>query len=124
MVQCVFCVPQAERVFLENELGFALWDAFPVTERHALIVPRRHVRDYFSLTSEELLACDDLLRQAREFVLASDLSVKGFNLGANVGEVAGQTIFHCHIHLIPRRSGDVANPRGGVRHLIPGKGAY
>lgn len=96
----------------------------PVTERHALIVPRRHVQDYFALTSEELLACDDLLRQARELVLASDPSVEGFNVGANVGEVAGQTIFHCHIHLIPRRSGDVENPRGGVRHLIPGKGAY
>jgi len=122
--RCVFCVPQAERVFVENDLAFALWDAFPVTERHALILPRRHVQDYFALTSEELLACDDLLRQARELVLASDPSVEGFNVGANVGEVAGQTIFHCHIHLIPRRSGDVENPRGGVRHLIPGKGAY
>lgn len=94
----------------------------PVTERHTLIVPRRHVQDYFALTSEELLACDDLLRQARELVLASDPSVEWFNVGANVGEVAGQTIFH--FHLIPRRSGDVENPRGGVRHLIPGKGAY
>jgi len=122
--RCVFCVPQAERVFVENDLAFALWDAFPVTERHALILPRRHIQDYFALTSEELLACDDLLRQARELVLASDPSVEGFNVGANVGEVAGQTIFHCHIHLIPRRSGDVENPRGGVRHLIPGKGAY
>ncbi|MBM3758533.1 MAG: HIT family protein [Acidobacteria bacterium] len=124
MDRCVFCVPQAERVFVENDLAFALWDAFPVTERHALILPRRHIQDYFALTSEELLACDDLLRQARELVLASDPSVEGFNVGANVGEVAGQTIFHCHIHLIPRRSGDVENPRGGVRHLIPGKGAY
>lgn len=124
MDRCVFCVPQAERVFVENDLAFALWDAFPVTERHALILPRRHIQDYFALTSEELLACDDLLRQARELVLASDPSVEWFNVGANVGEVAGQTIFHCHIHLIPRRSGDVENPRGGVRHLIPGKGAY
>ncbi|MBM4128250.1 MAG: HIT domain-containing protein [Nitrospira sp.] len=124
MDRCVFCVPQSERVFVENDLAFALWDAFPVTERHALIVSRRHVQDYFALTSEELLACDDLLRQAREPVLASDPSVEGFNVGANIGEVAGQTIFHCHIHLIPRRSGDVKNPRGGVRHLIPGKGAY
>ena len=120
----MFCSPQADRVFLGNDLSIALWDAFPVTERHALIVPRRHVRDYFSLTSEELLACDELLRKAHRFICTNDASVEGFNIGANVGEVAGQTIFHCHFHLIPRRSGDVKMPRGGVRHIIPGKGVY
>ena len=124
MDECLFCIPQEGRVFLENDLAFALWDAFPVTELHTLIVPRRHAQDYFALVPEELLACDDLLRKARELVQSTDSSVEGFNVGANVGDVAGQTIFHCHIHLIPRRSGDVENPRGGVRHLIPGKGAY
>ncbi|MBX7165524.1 MAG: HIT family protein [Pirellulales bacterium] len=121
---CVFCNPHGDRVFLENELAVALWDAFPVTAMHALVVPRRHTEDYFSLTAEELLACNDLLRKARELVQVSDPAVEGFNLGANIGDAAGQTIFHCHIHLIPRRRGDVDNPRGGVRHLIPGKGAY
>ena len=76
------------------------------------------------LTQEELMACDSLLRQLKEEIEESDDSVQGFNIGMNAGAVAGQTIFHCHIHLIPRREGDVENPRGGVRHLIPGKGNY
>lgn len=76
------------------------------------------------MTSDELLACDDLLRRLRDESLKNDPSVKGFNIGMNAGEAAGQTIFHCHIHLIPRREGDVDEPRGGVRHLIPGKGSY
>jgi diadenosine tetraphosphate (Ap4A) HIT family hydrolase len=124
MSSCVFCTPQEDRVFLGNELAYALRDAFPVTRLHSLIVPRRHAQDYFSLTADELLACNDLLHRARELLKSDDQSVEGFNIGANVGAAAGQTIFHCHFHLIPRRSGDVENPRGGVRHLIPGKGAY
>lgn len=122
--KCLFCSPQEERVFLGNDIAYALWDAFPVTRLHALIVPRRHALDYFALTTDELLACDDLLRKARELLKSDDPSIEGFNIGANVGSVAGQTIFHCHLHLIPRRSGDVENPRGGIRHLIPGKGDY
>jgi diadenosine tetraphosphate (Ap4A) HIT family hydrolase len=89
-----------------------------------LIVPRRHAPDYFALTTDELLACQDLLRKASELLKSDDPSVEGFNIGANVGAVAGQTIFHCHLHLIPRRKGDVENPRGGIRHLISGKGDY
>jgi diadenosine tetraphosphate (Ap4A) HIT family hydrolase len=76
------------------------------------------------LTTEELLACDQLIRSLKEEINNSDSSVNGFNIGMNAGESAGQTIFHCHIHLIPRRTGDVDNPRGGVRHTIPGKGDY
>jgi diadenosine tetraphosphate (Ap4A) HIT family hydrolase len=121
---CIFCNPPEDRVFLSNDLAYVLWDGFPVTRLHALVIPRRHAEDYFSLNSEELLACDDLLRRARESVTKDDPSIEGFNIGVNVGEAAGQTIFHCHLHLIPRRRGDVANPRGGVRHIIPGKGAY
>jgi diadenosine tetraphosphate (Ap4A) HIT family hydrolase len=122
--KCVFCSPQEERVFLANDLAYALWDAFPVTRFHCLIVPRRHAPDYFALTTDELLACQDLLRKASELLKSDDPSVEGFNIGANVGAVAGQTIFHCHLHLIPRRKGDVENPRGGIRHLISGKGDY
>ncbi len=99
-------------------------DGFPVTNGHALVIPRRHISEYFDLTQDELLACDSLLKQLREEIILSDESVAGFNIGINAGAVAGQTIFHCHIHLIPRREGDVDNPRGGVRHIIPGKGFY
>jgi ATP adenylyltransferase len=121
---CVFCHVSTDRVFLTNDLAFAMWDGFPVTRLHALIVPHRHTPDYFSLTVEELVSCHELLHKVRERVRTDDPLVDGFNIGANLGESAGQTIFHCHIHLIPRRRGDVENPRGGVRHLIPGKGAY
>ena len=124
MRNCVFCNPPEDRVVLSNDLAYVLWDGFPVTRLHSLVIPRRHAEDYFSLNSEELLACDDLLRRARENVTRNDPSIEGFNIGVNVGEAAGQTIFHCHLHLIPRRTGDVVNPRGGVRHIIPGKGAY
>ncbi len=124
MSECVFCRPDGERVFLDGDLAYAVWDSYPVTRLHALVIPRRHVRDYFSLTADELVACDDLLRRARELIMADDAAVEGFNIGVNVGEAAGQTIFHCHFHLIPRRRGDMENPRGGMRHLFPGKGTY
>lgn len=122
--RCLFCEVSEERIIAENELAFAIRDGFPVTELHSLIIPRRHVSDYFELSKEELLACNDLLRIVKKDILEKDTSVKGFNVGANSGLVAGQSIFHCHIHLIPRREGDVPNPKGGIRHVIPGKGAY
>lgn len=121
---CLFCTIPLERVVLHNELAYAILDGFPVTEGHALVIPRRHVQDYFGLTHEELAACHELLHALRRDAIAQDETVQGFNIGMNAGEVAGQTVFHCHTHLIPRRAGDVENPRGGVRHLIPGKGAY
>jgi diadenosine tetraphosphate (Ap4A) HIT family hydrolase len=121
---CLFCSIDRDRIIAENELAFAIRDGFPVTELHTLVIPKRHAVDYFSLTQDELLACDSLLRQLKDEIQQADATVLGFNIGMNAGEVAGQTIFHCHIHLIPRREGDVENPRGGVRHLIPGKGNY
>ena len=108
----------------QNDLAYAIRDGFPVTPLHTLIIPRRHVEDYFGLTREELLACDALLRDMKSDIARSDPTVVAFNIGMNAGRAAGQTIFHCHIHLIPRREGDVENPRGGVRHVIPGKGFY
>lgn len=122
--ECIFCNLPEGRVFLSNELALALWDAFPVTKMHALVIPRRHTSDFFTLTKEEIISCSDLLGETKEILTAKDPSIEGFNIGLNVGSVAGQTIFHCHFHLIPRRRGDVENPRGGVRHLIPGKGFY
>lgn len=121
---CPFCCISQERIIAENQLAVAISDGFPVTEFHTLIIPKRHVEDYFGLTKDELFATDELLKNIREKILSSDNSVEGFNIGLNCGLVAGQTIFHCHAHLIPRRNGDVENPRGGVRHLIPGKGNY
>lgn len=122
--RCIFCNPEKERVFLRNDLAYALWDGFPVTPKHSLVIPGRHAKDYFSLRPEELLACDELLRRASELLRQEDPEIGGFNIGLNAGAVAGQTVFHCHFHLIPRRAGDVPDPRGGVRHLIPGKGWY
>jgi ATP adenylyltransferase len=121
---CPFCEIPTQRVIMENALAYAVRDGFPVTKGHSLVIPKRHVADYFELSADELLACDELLRRLRQSTLQEDPTVEGFNIGANAGAAAGQTVFHCHIHLIPRREGDVANPRGGVRHTIPGKGHY
>jgi diadenosine tetraphosphate (Ap4A) HIT family hydrolase len=119
---CRFCTSVANRVIASNALAFAIRDAFPVTPLHTLVIPQRHVADFFGLTPEEREACAELIHQLRRDILQEDPKVEGFNIGMNVGEMAGQTIFHCHIHLIPRRRGDVANPRGGVRMVIPHKG--
>jgi ATP adenylyltransferase len=121
---CIFCNPGDREIMAQNELALALYDSFPVTPLHALIVPRRHAATYFDLHDPERRAINVLLDQVRKDVLASDKAVDGFNVGMNCGETAGQTIMHCHVHLIPRRPGDVDQPRGGVRAVIPGKAAY
>ena len=121
---CIFCGEVRRRAFIQNDLAYAVRDSFPVTDGHSLIIPFRHVETYFDLSAEEALACNELLSLAKLELEDVDSTVDGFNIGINSGEVAGQTIFHCHIHLIPRRCGDVENPRGGIRHVIPGKGFY
>lgn len=123
-MNCLFCAPPEGRLLLANDLAFSMGDGFPVTTFHSLVVPRRHARDYFELTPDELMACDQLLRRLSQQLRSQDATIGGFNIGLNCGEAAGQTIFHCHFHIIPRRRGDVPNPRGGVRHVIPGKGSY
>ncbi len=121
---CVFCdIPQT-KVIAENELCVAIKDGYPVTEGHMLIIPKRHVSDYFDLYQPERNAIEALLHEQRQQLCQSDASVSGFNVGANSGEDAGQTVLHCHVHLIPRRSGDVENPRGGVRGVIAKKQQY
>ena len=122
--QCVFCSGSEEKFVRRNDLAYAIWDGFPVTSLHALIIPNRHVPDLFDLSEEETLACYQLLAEMRREIHAVDSLVQGFNIGVNIGLVAGQTILHCHIHLIPRRARDVDNPQGGVRHIFPGKGNY
>lgn len=121
---CLFCLIPPERIVSSNELAYVIRDGYPVTPLHSLVIPKRHVETFFDLTEQEIKACNELLHSTRDSILLEDPSVTGFNIGMNAGEDAGQTIFHCHTHLIPRRKGDVENPRGGVRHLIPGKGYY
>ena len=121
---CPFCSLDTERVLEFNENAVAFRDGYPVTELHTLVIPKRHVTTYFELTEDERKSIHTLLESQRAKIMAEDDTVEGFNIGWNCGEVAGQTVFHAHVHLIPRRKGDVENPRGGVRHLMPGKGEY
>ncbi|WP_459444003.1 HIT domain-containing protein [Alphaproteobacteria bacterium US3C007] len=121
---CVFCNNCAGRIIAENELCFAIRDGFPVTDLHTLIIPKRHVADFFDLYQPELNAIHDLLSRQRQSIMHEDKTVTGFNVGINAGKSAGQTVFHVHIHLIPRRNGDVEEPRGGIRGVIPRKQSY
>ena len=121
---CIFCKIRTEELQFENQLAYSSRDSYPVSKLHSLIVPKRHVETYFELTNEEIHACNELISKIKEKILHEDPSVKGFNIGTNAGKVAGQSIMHCHIHLIPRREGDVENPQGGVRSVIPKKQHY
>ena len=121
---CIFCKIRKEELKFENELAYSSTDSYPVSKFHSLIVPKRHVQNYFELNKEEIQACNELILQTREQILKKDSTVKGFNIGTNIGKTAGQSIMHCHIHLIPRREGDVESPQGGVRSVIPLKQHY
>jgi len=121
---CLFCNIRESGLALENENAYASYDSYPVSQFHCLIIPKRHVQDYFDLTDEELLSCNDLIKKIKKEILKKDNSVLGFNIGTNAGKIAGQSIMHCHIHVIPRRVGDVDNPQGGVRSVIPLKQHY
>ena len=121
---CIFCKIRKEEIQFENQLAYSSIDSYPVSEFHSLIVPKRHVETYFELTYEEIQACNELILKTKEKILKQDSKVKGFNIGTNAGKVAGQSIMHCHIHLIPRREWDVEDPQGGVRSVIPKKQHY
>jgi ATP adenylyltransferase len=124
---CLFCDIQStdqQRIIAQNNLAYAIRDGFPVTEWHTLFIPKRHTIDYFGLVPAEVSAINLLMAEQKKLLQESDSTIDGFNIGMNCGESAGQTVFHCHVHLIPRRKGDVENPRGGVRHIIAGKGFY
>ena len=121
---CIFCkINQNESIF-ENDLAYASFDSYPVSQFHTLVVPKRCIENYFELNEKEILACNDLIKKLKKKIISEDKSVEGFNIGTNAGKVAGQSIFHCHIHVIPRRKGDVDNPQGGVRSVIPLKQHY
>jgi diadenosine tetraphosphate (Ap4A) HIT family hydrolase/5-methylcytosine-specific restriction endonuclease McrA len=124
---CLFCEAQLGKsrdIRLKNALAFSILDAYPVSKGHLLIIPNRHIEDFFSLSPAEINSVNALLFESRKLAIKDDSSIQGFNVGINSGAVSGQTIFHCHIHLIPRRVGDVENPKGGVRNIFPGKGDY
>ena len=121
---CLFCTTKEEEIIEENEFAYATFDTYPVSSKHCLIVPKRHVKDYFELNENEVTGCNQLIKIIKNQIEKSDKTVKGFNIGINSGKVAGQSIMHCHIHLIPRRKGDVENPQGGVRGVIPSKQHY
>jgi diadenosine tetraphosphate (Ap4A) HIT family hydrolase len=122
---CVFCHWIRRRQAVDN-LGTmtAFDDGFPVTEGHLLIVPLRHTSDWLAMTEAEMRDSEALIRTLTAKIRARDVSVTGFNIGTNIGASAGQTVFHAHIHLIPRRDGDSKNPRGGIRGVIDGKRCY
>jgi ATP adenylyltransferase len=122
---CPFCEECVElRIIAREGTVIAIRDKFPVTYLHTLVLPRRHVSDFFDLTPEEKADADRLLLSLKDGIIKEDPSVTGFNVGVNCGATAGQTIMHAHIHLIPRRHGDILNPRGGVRGVIPAKMDY
>ena len=121
---CVFCNLPQSRILDEDEFMMVVKDKYPVTKGHLLFIPKRHVEDYFGLYQPELNSFNKLLVKHKELLMSRDKNVTGFNVGMNNGEDAGQTIYHCHIHLIPRRKGDIENPRGGIRGVIPEKKEY
>ena len=122
---CIFCeIATTDRVIDQTDHTFVIRDAFPVTQGHTLIIPKRHVADYFDLNPNEKSDIQELLQKHKAMIEVNDESVDGFNIGINVGATAGQTVFHVHVHLIPRRIGDVENPKGGVRGVIPAKQKY
>lgn len=119
---CIFCNPKRE-ILAESAHALAFFDSYPVSRGHALVVPKRHVITLFDLSDEEYAGCFGLVRPLKDLLLAR-FAPDGFNVGANCGEAAGQSVWHAHIHVIPRYQGDVANPRGGVRGVIPYKASY
>ena len=121
---CLFCNISKNEFIFENVLAFASYDSYTVSKHHCLIIPKRHIKDFFDLTEAELIACNSIISLTKNEILKKDKTVKGFNLGTNIGKVSGQSIFHCHFHLIPRRKKDVDNPQGGVRSVIPNKQHY
>ncbi len=120
---CPFCTLPTHRIVAESGVGWVIRDAFPVSQGHTLVIPRRHIASFFELEAEERIELMTLLEQAKK-VLDSELQPDAYNVGINDGKHAGQTVAHLHIHLIPRYKGDQQDPRGGIRWLFPEKARY
>ena len=122
---CIFCSKRNCKVIKTTKFFFIIRDtAYPVTEHHTLIISNRHIDNYFDLNKEEIVELDEIIKQQKKELQILDKTISGFNIGTNIGKDAGQSIMHCHIHLIPRRKGDVEDPKGGVRGVIPSKQKY
>ena len=122
---CIFCKKTNCKVISTTKHFFLIRDtAYPVTKHHTLIITNRHVEDFFDLNKSEMTELNEILKKQKEELKILDKEISAFNIGVNIGKDAGQSIMHCHIHLIPRREGDVENPQGGVRSVIPKKQHY
>lgn len=121
MKQCIFCEKAAspDGILAQNDLAVAFYDSFPVSRGHVLVIPKRHAETYFDLTDAEMVAMKELAFRAKE-ILDAQYSPDGYNIGFNCREAGGQTVFHCHMHVIPRYKNDVPDPTGGVRTILPG----
>lgn len=125
--KCPFCnivLLSNSEILLENKKSISIKDKYPVVDGHTLIITKRHISSFFGLTSSEKSQCILMLDRVKKYLAEKDKTITGFNVGFNDGLDAGQTIFHCHIHVIPRRKKDVLDPTGGIRNIIPGKGTY
>ena len=122
--ECHFCNKAKQKIIYSSDLFFVVRDSYPVTKHHTLIIPHRHVANFFDLNDNEFIELNKILKKQRQSLLNLDKEITAFNFGVNAGVDAGQSIMHCHIHLIPRRKGDIENPRGGVRGVIPSKQKY
>ena len=122
---CIFCNKKDSKVISSTKYFFIIRDtAYPVTKHHTLIITNRHISDFFELTTNEMNELNKILKVQKNELKKIDNEITGFNVGVNIGKDAGQSIMHCHIHLIPRRKGDMTDPKGGVRGVIPSKQKY
>lgn len=120
---CPFCSPDRDRIFIDTDLYYAMWDRFPVSPGHALIISKIHLADWFKASADLQRNLSSAIDEVKN-VIECHNKPDGYNVGFNVGKTAGQTIDHLHVHVIPRFEGDVLDPRGGIRHVIPSKGNY
>lgn len=122
-MSCIFCNIEKERIITENEHAFAIYDSFPVSQGHILIIPIKHFNNYFEADAQTKEQLWKLIDECKEIV-DKKFNPDGYNIGINCGEAGGQTVMHLHIHLIPRYKGDIENPRGGIRGVIPDRRIY
>ena len=121
---CIFCSKEKLNIIYEDDIFYVIRDAYPVTTDHTLIILNEHNKTYFDLRDKDIVQLNNIIKFQKDSLIGKDNSITGFNIGINQGETAGQTVMHLHIHLIPRRNGDVNDPRGGVRGVIPSKQKY
>jgi len=121
---CIFCNPKDEEILAENEFALLITDNSPVSSGHCLIIPKRHVKTHFDITADEHIAFAKLMETAKELIRQQGHSPDGYNIGSNNGVAAGQSVFHLHVHIIPRYTGDTELPKGGIRQVLPKKAQY